>query len=616
MAVTLGILACVFLLLAFSHLPSDFILIGAVLALLLCGVLTVPQALDGLAKPDLIAVAILYIVGAGMQDTGAMGMLAERMLGKPKTPEGAVVRLMLPVAAISAFMNNTPLVAMMIPVVVDWSKQYRIPVSKLMMPLSFAAILGGVCSKIGTSTNLVVGSMVHDYAVSLKPGDAHFGAFENNSLGFLDITWSGVPCAVVGILFLALTSRWLLPNRKPVINMDADSRQYSVEMQVEAGSPLVGKTIEEAGLRHLPGVFLSELSRDEMVLPAVSPLERLRAGDRLAFVGIVDSVVDLRKIRGLVPATDQTTKIDVPVRDRSMVECVVSNTSPLVGRTIRDGKFRTRYNAVVLAVARNGERINKKIGDIELEAGDTLLIEGHASFVDEQRHNRDFFLVSRLENSNPPEHKRAWIAMTIMGLLVVAMTVEQFKAELGDRLGLSGPLPMPAFVTLTLLAATAMLAFRCTSITQARRSIDWETILAIAASFAIGKALDTSGAAQYLGEWMKELSVGSPILTLAIVYFVTLIVTELITNNAAAALMFPLAMKTAVAAGLNPMPFVVVIMIAASCGFATPIGYQTNLMVYGPGGYKFSDYLRVGIPLDILVGIVAVLVTPLAWPLK
>jgi di/tricarboxylate transporter len=607
MSLTLSVLLLVFLLLAFSHWSSDLILIGAVLLLLLGGVIDTKDALDGLSKPDLVAVALLYIVGAGMADTGAMAMLAERMLGKPKTSHDAVIRLMIPVAICSAFMNNTPLVAMMIPVTADWAKKYHIPVSKLMMPLSFAAILGGCCTKIGTSTNLVVSALMKDYA-NILPAD-------HQQLGFLDVTWVGVPCALAGILFLSLFNRWLLPDRRPVIDM-GDPKEYTVDMLVPGDSPLINKTIEEAGLRHLPGVFLAEIARDERVIPAVSPQEVLRANDRLSFVGIVDSVVDLRKIRGLAPATNQVEKIVTPTRDRLLVEAVVSNTSPLVGQTIRDGKFRTRYNAVVIAVARNGERIVKKIGDIELQPGDTLLIEAHPSFVEEQRRSKDFFLVSGIPDSNPPEHSRSWIALLIMGTLVVMMIVEQFKKEISASLGLTTVLPIPAFVTMVLLAAGLMIATRCTTVTQARRAIDWETILAIAASFALGKALDTSGAAQALGEWMKDMSVGNDWLTLAIVYFVTLVVTELITNNAAAALMFPLALKTAAAAGLNPMPFVIVVMIGASCGFATPIGYQTNLMVYGPGGYKFSDYLRVGIPLDILVGIVTVVMTPLVYPLR
>ena len=239
-----------------------------------------------------------------------------------------------------------------------------------------------------------------------------------------DITWVGVPAAIVGCAYIVLTSRWLLPDRRPAISPQDDPREYTVEMLVEPDSPLVGKTIEAAGLRHLPGVFLAEIDRDGIVLPAVSPQERLRGGDRLVFVGIVESVVDLQQIRGLVPATDQVFKLAEPRPERCLIEAVVSNTCPLVGKTIRDGRFRTVYNAVVVAVARNGERLQKKIGDIVLRPGDTLLVEAHPSFVDQQRNSRDFFLVSRLEDSNPPRHERALVAVAILVGMVAAVTFD------------------------------------------------------------------------------------------------------------------------------------------------------------------------------------------------
>jgi di/tricarboxylate transporter len=332
------------------------------------------------------------------------------------------------------------------------------------------------------------------------------------------------------------------------------------------------------------------------VLPAVSPQERLRANDLLVFVGVVDSVVDLRKIRGLAPATDQVAKIAVPSRDRCLIEAVVSNTCPIVGKTIRDGRFRTRYDAAVIAVARNGERINKKIGDIVLEPGDTLLLESEPAFATRQRNSRDFFLVSRLENSAPPQHEKAVIAILILIGLVVALTAN-----------------VPTVIA-AIGAAAAMLLTRCTSIGAARRSIDWETLLAIAASFAMGKALEVTGAAASIAQSFMDLAAGNPWLTLAVMYAVTLIVTELITNNAAAALMFPLAISTADNLGASYYPFIIVTMMAASAGFATPIGYQTNLMVYGPGGYRFSDYLKIGVPLDILIGIVSVGLAPIFFP--
>ncbi|MBI3838738.1 MAG: SLC13 family permease [Planctomycetia bacterium] len=580
---TLGIVGLIFGLLIFSAVTPDVILIGAVTLLMLFGILTPGEAVSGMSNEGMITVAVLFVVGAAVRETGGVDIIAQRLFGRPKTPTGAVARMMFPTMGLSAFMNNTPLVAMLIPAVSDWSRTNRVPVSKLMIPLSYAAILGGTCTLIGTSTNLVVQGML------IKT--------TGSGLGMFDISWIGIPAALIGGAFIILASRWLLPDRRPAISTQDDSREYTVEMQVAPDSPLAGKTIETAGLRHLPGVYLAEIDRDGNILPAVSPQEVLRANDRLLFVGIVESVVDLQRIRGLVPATDQISQLSAPRPRRCLIEAVVSNSCPLVGKTIRDGRFRNTYNAVVVAVARNGERLHKKIGDVVLRAGDTLLVEAHPSFADQQRNSRDFFLVSRLDNSNPPRHDRALIAMALMMLMVVAVSFEWMS-----------------MLKASMLAAGLMIFARCVTVDSARRSVDWEVLLAIAASFAVGTALEKTGAAREIAENLIQLAGRDPWISLAVVYGVTLIVTELITNNAAAALMFPFAMDTAGGLEVNHMPFVIAVMMAASAGFATPIGYQTNLMVYGPGGYRFSDYLKIGVPLDILIWVVTVSLAPWVWP--
>jgi di/tricarboxylate transporter len=586
---SLGVLALVFYLLATNRLSADLVLIGGVVLLLAKGIISTGDALAGLANEAVASVGVLFVVSAGVRDTGGVTWLAERLFGRPKSAQSAIWRLMIPTAAASAFMNNTPLVAMLIPAVSDWSKQCRIAVSKLMIPLSYAAILGGTCTLIGTSTNLVVNGLVISNAAKFK--------LPIDGLGMFEVTWVGLPACIAGVAFIAVCSRWLLPDRKPPISNLDDPREYTVEMMVQPDSPLVGKSIEEAGLRSLPGVFLAEIDRADEIMPAVSPNVRLRAGDRLVFVGIVESVVDLRKIRGLTPATDQVFKLNSPGSQRCLIEAVVSNSCPIIGKTIREGQFRKVYDAAVIAVARNGERLRKKIGDIVLRPGDTLLLEGHPSFADRHRNSRDFFLVSRLENSQPPQHEKAIVALVILaGLVLIVAT---------------GLLPI---LNAALIAASLMLLFRCTSITEARRSIDWEVLLAIAASFAIGKALEKTGAADALAGNLVGLVQENAWLTLAVIYGTTLLATEIITNNAAAALMFPLAMSTAASLNVSPMPFVITVMMAASAGFATPIGYQTNLMVYGPGGYKFSDYVRLGVPLDLLIWAITVTLTPIFFP--
>jgi di/tricarboxylate transporter len=368
-------------------------------------------------------------------------------------------------------------------------------------------------------------------------------------------------------------------------------------MIVEPGSPLVGQTIEKAGLRHLPGVYLAEIDRANEVLPAVSPRERLQANDRLVFVGVIESVVDLQKTRGLKPATDQVFKLNIPRTDRCLIEAVVSDSCPLVGRTIREGRFRTVYNAAVIALARNGERVRKKLGDVVLRAGDTLLLEAHPEFASQHRNSRDFYLVSRVEGSAPARHERAWIALTILAGMVVVAGVGWLSV-----------------LNSALLAAGLMILTGCCSSGVARSSIDWQVLVVIGASLGLGAAMQETRAANTIAQAVLYPASGNPWLALAVLYVLTMLFTELMSNNAAAVLVFPIAMATAQDLGTSHMPFIMAIMMAASCGFATPIGYQTNLMVYGPGGYHFRDYLRFGGLLNLVVAAVTVAVTPLVWP--
>jgi di/tricarboxylate transporter len=414
-----------------------------------------------------------------------------------------------------------------------------------------------------------------------------------------------VPAAVLGLGFILVTSRWLLPERKSADAELADARQYTVEMLVLPGSPIDGKTIEEAGLRHLPGLYLAHIERNGEAIVAPGPQQVLRGNDQLVFVGVVSSVVDLQRIAGLRPATDQVFKLSVPRRDRNLVEAVVSSTNPLVGQTIREGRFRSRYDAVVIAVHRNGERIASKIGDIVLQPGDTLLLEAHPSFHERHRQSREFFLVSAIPDSEPRRHGRARIALLILAGMVAVV-------GLNDLLGLKVGL-LPA----ALVAAGLMLLTGCCSFEQARRSIDWPVLIAVGASLGIGRAFESSGAAGVIGRGITgPLEPFGPVAVLAGVYLLTLVLTEIVTNNAAAVLAFPIARAAAEQLGVDVMPFVIAVAVAASAGFATPLGYQTHLMVYGPGGYRFGDYLRIGIPLDLFIALIVVLLTPIVFPFR
>jgi di/tricarboxylate transporter len=445
-------------------------------------------------------------------------------------------------------------------------------------------VLSGTVTMISTATNLLVNGMLLNA--------------KGHSMHMFELTWVGLPITIVGVLFVVAFNKWLLPDRRPAMEQFGDTRQYSLEMIVDPEGPLVGKTIEQAGLRQLPNSFLAEIEREGEIIPAVGPQVRLHANDRLVFIGVVGAVVDLQRNRGLQPATDQIFKLDSPREHRCLIEAVVSPRCPIIGMTIREGAFRSLYNAVVIAVARSGERINKKIGDIVVQAGDTLLLEADPSFADHQRNSHHFYLVSAIAGSSPVKYERAYMALAILLVMILAASF--------TNLGM---------LKSAMLAAGAMLFTRCCTSTQARRSVEWKVILTIAAAFALGTAVETSGLAAALAQTVTVLAGGDAWLSLALVYLGTLLLTELISHSAAVSLFFPIALGTAQRLGIDYMPFVAAVTVAGSLGFATPLGYQTHMMVYSPGGYRFTDFLRIGIPMDLICWIIAMITIPMVIPL-
>ena len=582
-ALTLGVVAAAVFALVVLRAGPDLVLLGGLTILLVAGIVSPAEALEGFGNEGLVTVAVLFVIAEGLHQTGSITFIGQQLLGQPRSVAAAQRRIVLPSAIASAFLNNTPVVAMLLPVITDWCRKHRLPVSQLLLPLSYATILGGLCTLVGTSTTLVVNGLLIEE--------------RGQGLGMFEIARVGLPAMVVGLTWLLLCTRRLLPDRQPIASSFDDPREYTVEMIVDPSSPLVGKTIQEAGLRHLPGVYLAEIDRAGQVLPAVASTDRLQGNDRLVFVGVVESVVDLRKLPGLHSATDQVFRLNGPRSDRVLVEAVVSNSCPYIRTTIRAARFRANYNAAVVAVARNGQRVREKIGDIELLPGDTLLLEAHPSFVQLQRNSRDFFLVSTVEGSAPLRYERAWLARLLLIAMVLAVA--------------TGLLSM---LKAALVTAGAMIATRCLSGSEARQSIDWSILLVIGAGLGLGRGLEQSGAAALLAGGLTSLTGKNPYLVLALVYGLTMFFTNLITAKAAAVLFFPIAMAAAHSLGVDVMPFAIAVMMAAAASFATPIGYQTNLMVYGPGGYRFSDYLRLGGPLSLILWAVGVVVIPLAWP--
>lgn len=570
--------------LVFTRLATHLVMLTAMTVLVLFGVIDASSALAGFANPGLITVAAMFVIAAGVHASGGIDLLVNHVLGRPRSVAAAILRIGVPVSLLSGFLNNTPVVATMIPALKRWAGQIKQPVSKLYIPLSYAAIMGGTLTMIGTSTNLVVNGQYQQ--VTGGPG---FGLF--------DITLVGIPVLIAGMLLMW----WKFPKWLPQNDIEhvfANKREFTLEVSVSANGPLVGKSIKAAGLRALERVFLVEIGRGSNIISAVSPNMELRGGDRLVFAGETDAVSDLLHINGLEPSvTDATPIIDRNDPDRRLVEVVVSQHCSAVGEAIRDAKFRERYGAVVLAVARNGQRVQGNLSNIILTAGDTLLLEARSAFVSRQRYNRDFLLVNDLEDE-PPRYGRAYLAWTI--LLAVVLTAATGMLSMFEA-GLAG--------------AIAMVMTGCCSVSQAEKSLDLPVLLTIAASFALGEALKQTGVAEALAQLLVGWGRGEPWLLLVLTYLMVVLLTEVITNNAAALLALPIVLHTTKLLEVASEPYVIAIMIAASASFITPLGYQTNLMVYGPGGYRFADFIKVGLPMSLLVGSVAVVTIGLLYGL-
>ena len=581
---TLAIVVTVLVTLATTPAPTEVVLLAAMITLSIAGVITPSQSLSGFSSPGVMTVAALYVVVGGLRETGTIAWFSQLVFGRPRTLLSAQAKLFGASGLLSTVINNTPVVAMFIPIAQEWSARYGFSISRLLLPMNNVVILAGLCTLIGTSTNLAVYGLL----IQTKP-EAEIGLF--------DLVWIGVPLAIMGVIYSLALSRRLLPDRRGPVEQLENAREYAFEVRVHGGGPLVGKSIAEVGLRNLQSAYVLEIVRENRLMTSVGPDEVLRAEDQLTCVGIVDAIKDLRRMPGLSIAEDQGFRLDLKHAQRQLVEIVLSATSPLINRTVRASGFRDLYGAAIISISRDGNRIPGKVGDIVFRPGDTLLVEAPAHFVDKHKYSRDFLLVSALQDSTPPDFRRAPLALGILLLMITVATLEW----------------VPLFEA-SFMAAGTMVATGCLTMQGATRSIQYHIVAGIAASFALGVALMESGAASLLGGALVSFAAGNPWLVLGGLYVATVIVTELITNNAAGVLMFPIAIAVAEAAGVEYMPYVIAVMVAASCGFITPIGYQTNLMVYGPGGYRFMDFVRFGLPLNILCGIITLIIVPRVWP--
>ncbi len=546
-------------------------MLSAVIVLLVAGILTPAQAFSGFSNPAPITVAALYILARAVEKTGALQPIVSATLGESRSERLTLARLVLPTGLSSAFLNNTPIVAMLVPQVSDWAERRGQSPARYLMPLSFAAILGGTVTVIGTSTNLVISGLLE------ATGHAPLAMFEISTIGF--------PVAVVGAILLVLLAPALLPERRAARQeFEEEIREFVVNMVVESGGPLDGGAVEAGGLRHLQGVYLVEIEREQQLIAPVPPTTILQGGDLLTFVGKADRVTDLQATRGLAFA-EQRHVGALDAKRHIFFEAVVGATSPLVGKTLRDIEFRGRYQAAVVAIHRAGQRVRAKLGDVRLHVGDTLLMIGDPDFRDRWRDRNDFLLVSQMGAAPPKTTRHAWL----VGLVAAAIVA-------GAGLGL---LPI---LHLSLLGAVALIVLGVLTPGEARRSIDLDVILVIAGAFGLGAAMSSTGLAEWLASGLiGALSPLGPNGVLAGVLIATVGLLAIITNNAAAVLMFPIAMSTASTLGLDLRTVAIAVAVTASASFLTPIAYQTNLMVYGPGGYRFADYARLGAPITIAV---------------
>ena len=554
--------------------------LGATALLYVLGVTSASEAFSGFANTAPITVAGLYVIAGAVDKTGALQPVVSRLLAAPKTIRLDLARLVVPSAVGSAFLANTPIVAMLTPAVTRWADQRGRSASTFLIPLSYATILGGAITAIGTSTNLVASGLLED---------AGLGA-----LGLFELAQIGLPLLAIGLVTILMLAPAVLPERRRPRKAEA-GRSFTVRMMVEQGGAVDGRSVQEAGLRALSGVYLVEVERPGRVIAPVSPEQTLRGGDTLVFAGRVDDIVDIQGIDGLTPAEDDVLDELDTTQDVAFFEVVVGPSSPLAGRTPAEIGFRQRYGGAILAVHRSGDQLAGKLGAARLRTGDTLLLVADTGFRDRWRDSGEFLLVSRLDAEMPAPSRQSTWAIASLSLVVL--------------LPLFGLMSVPRA---TILAAILLVGVGVLRPREARDSVDVNVVLMIGGAFGLGQAVSSSGLADRISGALLDIGFAGTFGAIVGVVITTMVLTELITNAAAVALVFPIALDIAEQSGLDPRVMIMGAAIAGSSSFLTPVGYQTNTMVYGPGGYRFTDYLRLGIPMSLIsVIVVSVMVNML-----
>ena len=578
--ITIVTVLAMFTVMLCTKIRSDLVFLAAIGILFVTGVLDAKEAFSGFSGTSVITVGVLFVVVAGLTHTGVLQWIVKHLLGQPNSYSKAVLRLMLPVAALSSFLSNTTVVTLFVNIVKMWSKKLGVAPSKLLIPLSYASGMGGVCTLIGTPPNLIISGLYQE-----KTGDA---------MNILTTTIPGLFCLAVGILSV-IAMRRLLPNRKTPESAFESTDEYTVELQVPSDNPHIGKTLGEAGLFHVKGGSLIEIYHFDNVPSPVREDEYILGGDHLVYSGHIDEILELKNSHGLVSASQQVFTMSNENKNRVLRTAYVTFGSKLIGKKL--GDFAPKNNISLVAVARRGERLNGAPRDVVLAAGDTLLLEFPARMNmtgAESDPNIKFF-----DSENIPNIGAGTLISTTIMIAMVALSA----------LGII-PLLQCAF-----LAAAAMLLFRCCNADQAMKAINWEILMVFAGSAVLGLAIQKTGIAERMALGILDICGTNPIVVMVAVCLVGTFITEFISNTAAGAMFFPIMYETAEELGYEPFPFLVALMISVSSSYATPIGSPTHMLVYGPGGYRFSDFMRIGLLMNLIILAANIFIVNLIYPL-
>jgi di/tricarboxylate transporter len=592
--ITIAILALTFALLIKSKIPPVAVFVGALTLTITFRLAPLSDSLKGFSNSGMLTVGALLMVAAGMYRTGAITLITDKLIGRPKSLPAAQAKILPPVAVGSAFLNNTPLVAMFIPVIRDLAKISRLPAPRLYIPLSFASILGGTCTLIGTSTNLVVAGMVIDF---LAKGDPNSPPLRE--IAMFDLAWIGLPATVAGIVFMMLTSRFLLPGTKETDSAAEITRLFGAEFKVTADAPIIGKSLEDMGYVNPLGFQLLALKRNGVDAAQIKPQTKLEAGDVLVFSAMLEAIPDLWETNGLEPVYGTGVRELVSARySHRLVQVVVSRRAMGLNRKIKELPMpEAHIQASIIAISRGGRPIEGPMSEVRVKAGDIAILEVDEPFFHENQREIAFSMVRRLTGARIKRYGHAAYA-TLITIAMVAVVAMGWMTMLNAAL----------------LASGAMILTGCMTFRQAGRSLEFKTLIIIASAIGLEAAVTGSGLSAGIADLLGIIGGDNPYIALTMVFIGCIFMDTMITNVASAVFMFPIAMVMAGSLGVNGMPFAITVMVGASYSFISPMGYQTNLMVYSPGGYKFTDFVKIGIPMTVVVGIITIILAPMVWP--